>query len=87
MSQTIIHIDPLTTNCVLKYLGLAIDEIKLVRSIDSISEQVRMSRASQLESGRKRYLVSELRFLNKRLRSVREKANLSTGEKEDLSAD
>ncbi len=87
MSQTIIHIDPLTTNCVLKYLGLAIDEIKLVRSIDSISEQVRMSRASQLESGRKRYLISELRFLNKRLRSVREKANLSAGEKEDLSAD
>lgn len=77
MSQTIIHIDPLTTNCVLKYLGLAIDEIKLVRSIDSISQQVKMSGAMQLESGRKRYLISELRFLNKRLKSVREKANLN----------
>ena len=31
MSQTNIQIDPLTTSCVLKYLGLAIDEIKLVR--------------------------------------------------------
>lgn len=76
MSQTIIHIDPLTTQRVLKYLGLAIDEIKLVRSINSIAEQVRMSHAAQLEAGRKRYLISELRFLNKRLRSVREKANL-----------
>ena len=74
MSQTNIHIDPLTTNCVLKYLGLAIDEIKLVRSIASLTEQVRMSNAMQIDTGRKRYLISELRFLNKRLRSVREKA-------------
>jgi hypothetical protein len=77
MSQTNTHIDPLTTNCVLKYLGLAIDEIKLVRSINSISEQVRTSNATHLESGRRRYLISELRFLNKRLQSVREKANLN----------
>jgi len=75
MSQTNIQIDPLTTNCVLRYLGLAIDEIKLVRSIDSLTEQVRMSNAARLEPARKHYLVSELRFLNKRLRSVREKAN------------
>ncbi len=74
MSQTNIHIDPLTTQCVLKNMGLVIDEIKLVRSIDSISQQVRTSSAAQLESGRRRYLLSELRFLNKRLRSVREKA-------------
>ena len=77
MSQVNIHIDPLTTSCVLKQLGLAIDEIKLVRSINSLSEQVRMSNAMQLESGRKRYLISELRFLNKRLRSVREKAKIN----------
>jgi hypothetical protein len=76
MSQTIIHIDPLTTNCVLKYLGLAIDEIKLVRSINSLNQLVSISGARQLESGRRRYLISELRFLKKRLRSVREKANL-----------
>jgi len=75
MSLTNIRIDPLTTNCVLKNLGLAIDEIKLVRSIDSLTEQVRMSNAMQLDPNRKRYLVSELRFLNKRLRAVREKAN------------
>ena len=76
MSQTVIHIDPLTTSGVLKCLGLAIDEIKLVRSIDNLSLLVSMSGARQLESGRRRYLISELRFLNKRLRSVREKASL-----------
>jgi hypothetical protein len=80
MSQTVIQIDPLTTPCVLKYLGLAIDEIKLVRSIDTLSQQVSMSNASQLESGRRRYLISELRFLNKRLQSVREKASNSQTE-------
>ena len=77
MSQTNIHIDPLTTSCVLKYLGLAIDEIKLVRSIDNLTDQVRMSNSQRLDPGRKRYLISELRFLNKRLRSVREKANVN----------
>lgn len=75
MSQTNIHIDPLTTRCVLKYIGLAIDEIKLVRSINSLSEQVNINSAANLESGRKKYLVSELRFLEKRLKSVREKAS------------
>lgn len=74
MGQVNIHIDPLTTRCVLRQIGLAIDEIKLVRSINSLNEQVDMANASQLESGRRRYLVSELRFLNKRLQSVREKA-------------
>ena len=76
MGQVNIHIDPLTTRKVLKQIGLAIDEIKLVRSINSLNEQVRMANADQLESGRRRYLVSELRFLNKRLQSVRDKANM-----------
>ena len=75
MNQNNILINPLTTNCVLKYLGLAIDEIKIVRSIDNINQQVMTNSAINLESGRKRYLISELRFLNKRLRSVREKAD------------
>ena len=76
MSQTSSSIDPLSTECVLKNMSLAIDEIKLVRSINSISEQVEAKDATQLESGRRRYLMSELRFLNKRLLLVREKAGL-----------
>lgn len=74
MSHTCIRIDPSTTDCLLKNLGLAIEEIKLLRSIESIYEQVESHSAAQLESGRRRYLNSELRFLNKRLRAVREKA-------------
>ena len=77
MSQTSISIDPLTTVCVLKNMSLAIDEIKLVRSINTISEQVEEKDAAQLESGRRHYLISELRFLNKRLQAVREKAQLN----------
>jgi hypothetical protein len=77
MSQTSISIDPLTTVCVLKNMSLAIDEIKLVRSINSIVEQVEAKSAAQLESGRRHYLISELRFLNKRLETVREKAQLN----------
>ena len=77
MRQASIIIDPLTTDCVLKNLSLAIDEIKLVRSINSISDQVANSGdAEQLQSGRRRYLITELRFLNKRLQAVREKAQL-----------
>jgi hypothetical protein len=76
MSKTSISIDPLTTSCVLKKMSLAIDEIKLVRSINSINEQVEAKDAAQLESGRLHYLVSELRFLNKRLQVIREKAEL-----------
>ncbi|MGD8348060.1 MAG: hypothetical protein PVI79_02435 [Gammaproteobacteria bacterium] len=74
MSQVNIHIDPLSTNCVLKYLGLAIEEIKLVRSIDNLNEQVRLNRSLNFEPGRHRYLVSELRFLNSQLRTLRENA-------------
>ena len=77
MSPTSISIDPLTTGCILKKMSLAIDEIKLVRSINSITEQVESKGAAQLESGHLYYLVSELRFLNKRLQAVREKAQLS----------
>ena len=77
MSQTSVSIDPLTTVCVLKNMSLAIDEIKLVRSINSISEQVEARDATQLESERRDYLMTELRFLNKRLQAVREKAQLN----------
>ena len=77
MSQTSISIDPQTTVCVLKNMSLVIDEIKLVRSINIINEQVEAKDAAQLESGRRRYLISELRFLNKRLQAVRVKALLS----------
>jgi hypothetical protein len=77
MNQTSNRIDPLTTHCMLRNLGLAIDEIKLIRSINSINEQVALRDAAQLESGRQRNLISELRFLNRRLQAVREKAELN----------
>lgn len=77
MSQTSIQIDPLSTSRVLQKLGLAIDEIKLVRSIENINQLVKSRDPDQLASGRRHYLVSELRFLNKRLQAVRAKAELN----------
>ena len=74
MSQAHISIDPLSTSGVLRNLGLAIDEIKLVNAINSLERQVESGGAEQLESGRRRYLIAELRYLNKRLKMVREKA-------------
>jgi len=75
MNQAQVSINPLSTSCVLKNLGFAIDEIKLVRSINSLKEQVESGGAEQLESGRRRYLISELRFLHKRLQMVRDKVD------------
>lgn len=75
MNQAQVSINPLSTSCVLKNLGFAIDEIKLVRSINSLKEQVDLGGAEQLESGRRRYLISELRFLHKRLQMVRDKVD------------
>jgi hypothetical protein len=76
MNQAQVSINPRSTSCVLKNLGLAIEEIKLVRSINSLREQVESGGAAQLQSGRRRYLNTELRFLQKRLLMVREKAAL-----------
>jgi hypothetical protein len=75
MNQTQISINPLSTSCVLKNLGFAIDEIKLVRTINSLNEQVESGGAEQLELGRRRYLISELRYLHKRLQMVRDKVD------------
>ena len=75
MSQTAIQIDPVSTSSVLKNMRLAIDEIKLLRSIDTLNEQVRLSHSIDFDPGRKRYLISELRFLNRRLQTLREKAD------------
>jgi hypothetical protein len=74
MSQINTHIDPLSTSCVLRYLGLAIDEIKLLRSIHSLKEQVKVCERTNFDPGRRRYLVSELQFLNMRLETLRDKA-------------
>ena len=76
MAHTNHHIDPLSTRSTLKSLGYAIDEIKLVRSIHRLSEQARLGAGVQIDPGRQRYLVTEIRSLNDRLETLREKARL-----------
>ena len=76
MAQTNIHIDPLSTRCMLRSLGYAIDEVKLVRSINELSEQTRLAAGARTDPRRQRYLVNEIRTLNNRLETLREKARL-----------
>jgi len=76
MAQTNIHIDPLTTRGMLKCLGYAIDEIKLVRSIHKMNEQAQLGVGAQIDPRRKRYLITEMRTQINRLETLREKARL-----------
>ncbi len=76
MAQTNIHIDPLSTRSTLRSLGYAIDEIKLVRSINELSEQTRLAAGADIDARRQRYLANEIRSLNNRLETLREKARL-----------
>jgi hypothetical protein len=74
MTTVNIHIDPLTTQGVLAHLGQAIDEIKLLRAIDCLKQQLYTGEAVQIDFGRRRYLVAELRYLNLQLESLRKQA-------------
>jgi len=75
MAQVNTHIDPLSTSVVLAHLGLAIDEIKLLRSIDQLKEQLRLSDALRIDTDRRRFLVAELRYLDRRLMALRQQAS------------
>jgi len=77
MVQVNPHIDPLSTNLVLANLALAIDEIKLLRAIDHLKEQLRLSDSLRINIERRHYLVAELRYLSKRLDSLRRQAALN----------
>ena len=76
MAQTNIHIDPVSTRSMLRSLSYAIDEVKLVRSINELSEQSRLASGARIDPGRQRYLFNEIRTLNSRLETLREKARL-----------
>lgn len=76
MSQTGIRIDPLTADCRLRNLSLAIDEIKTIRMINRINALIALTEADNPGLDRRPYLLTELRFLNRRLQVIREKAEL-----------
>ena len=74
MTTVNIHIDPLTTHGVLAQLGQAIEEIKLLRAIDCLKQQLYSGDDVKLDFGRRRYLVAELHHLNQQLQALREQA-------------
>ncbi len=69
-------IDPNSTSQLLNDLGLAIDETKIVKAINSLSKQLNNIEASSGKSTRTQYLNSEIESLKLQLNSVRDQANL-----------
>jgi len=76
MAQVNTHIDPRSTSGVLANLSLAIDEIKLLRSIDRLKEQLRLADTLLIDADRRHYLVAEMRILNKRLMTLRKRVTV-----------
>lgn len=64
MIQTSKLVDPLTNSHLLRNLGLTIDEIKLLRSIEAIVARIESSNDGQMEQ-LQRLLISELRVVQK----------------------
>lgn len=71
MSQTQILIGSTSTSHLLKNLGLAIDEAKLVRVIGQLSSQVQSIESASGRSQRTLYLQKEIVNLENQLADVR----------------
>lgn len=69
------HIEPKTTARLLTCMGLAIDETKLVRSIDRSKEMARQLEADNPSSHRLLFLRREISNLEARLIQVRSQAS------------
>jgi hypothetical protein len=69
------QIEPASTGSLLAYLGLAIDEAKLVRLLIQSKNMVRQLKAEKPFSDRLIYLNREIKYLEKKLAKVRCQAN------------
>lgn len=69
------QIEPASTARLLTCLGLAIDETKLVRSINSSREMMRQLEANNPSSHRVLFLRKEISSLEARLAEIRSKAS------------
>lgn len=76
MGQLQTYIDPNTTSLILNELGLAIEETKIVKSIDSLTNLLRHIEDAGMRSTRIQFLKNEIELLNIRLNTVREQAEI-----------
>ena len=65
------QIEPTSTTSLLAYLALAIDETKLVRSLDQLRDQARHERESTPFSKRLVCLNREISCLEKKIENIR----------------
>ena len=68
------QIEPTSTSGLLKCLGYAIDETKLIRSIKKSTAMIRRLEVENPSSSRLRFLKKELSNLETRLEKIRGKA-------------
>ena len=74
MPQTQILSGPDSTKLILANLGLAIDEIQLVRRVESLGDQLRQIEYSPAQANRVRFIKKKIINLKKQLSDVRERA-------------
>lgn len=77
MAQMQTFIDLSSTQQLLNNLDRAIDEVKLVRTISVISNQIENIENASGQSYRTKYLRNELLNLKSRLAGIRNSSNLS----------
>ncbi len=69
------QIEPTSTDRILKCLGLAIDEARLVRSINESRDMADELKTKQRSPERLAYIDREIEYLDARLAEVRKKAD------------
>ena len=74
MPQTQILSGPDSTKLILANLGLAIDEVQLVRQVASLSDQLRRIEYSPRQANRVWFIKKKIINLKKQLSDVRERA-------------
>ena len=77
MSSLQTYIDPVSTKQLLSTLCLAIDETKLVLSLNAIEQQINQADSSKLKTDRIDYLQKEKTVLTARLNYIRDRAKFS----------
>lgn len=74
MSYTTFAIDPNSTESLLRNLGLAIDEAKLVSTISRLQDQIYQIELSNNSSVRPQFICAEIERLENQLNQLREKS-------------
>ena len=77
MSNLNTYIDPTTTTQVLESLSLAIDETKLIKEIDQLSQRLHMVESAGNQAATADFLKKKITVLEIELNYLRDRVNLN----------